>query len=58
MVEVRGQNSKRNTVKQTAENDRKISGDEDAAGIISLGPGVKRPMLQNSLDRTYYEVVY
>ena len=33
MVRVRCQNSNRNTVKQTAENGRKFSGDRDAAGI-------------------------
>ena len=35
MVKVRGQNSNRNTVEQTAENGQKISGDDDAAGIAS-----------------------
>ena len=37
MVKVRD----RNTVKQTAGNAKKISRDEDAAGITSLVPGVK-----------------
>ena len=45
-----GQNSNRNTVKHTAENGRKILGDEDAAGITSLVPGVKNSRLQNGLE--------
>ena len=42
MVEVLGQNSNRNTVKQTAENGQKISarGDEDAPDVTSLVPSV------------------
>ena len=50
MVEVRGQNSNRNTVKQTAENGQKILGDDDAAGIASLDPGVKNSRLRNGLE--------
>ena len=49
-VKVRGQNSNRNTVKQTAENCQKVSGDEDAAGIMSLVSGVKKPRLGNGLE--------
>ena len=45
-----GQNSNRNTVKHTAENGRKILGDEDAAGITSLVPGVKNSRLRNGLE--------
>ena len=36
MVKVRGQNSNRNTVKQTAKNGQKMSGDKDAAGVTSF----------------------
>ena len=50
MVKVRGQNSNRNTVKLTAENDQNISGDEDAAGITSLVPGVEHSRLRNVLE--------
>ena len=36
---------------QTAENSQKISGDEDAAGITSLVPGVKNSrLLRNDLE--------
>ena len=45
-----GQNSNRNTVKHTAENGRKNLGDEDAAGITSLVPGVKNSRLRNGLE--------
>ena len=50
MVKVRGQNSNRNTVKQTDENGQKISGDDDTAGIMLLVPGVKSSRLQNGLE--------
>ena len=50
MVRVRGQNSNRNTVKRTAENDQKISRDEDTAGITSLVLGVKNLKLWNGLE--------
>ena len=51
---VRGQNSNRNTFKQTAEYAQKITGDGDAASITSLVPGVKnsRPWNCLELDRT------
>ena len=47
MVKVRGQKSNRNTVKQTAENGQKISGDDDAAGLASLVLDVKNAGLRN-----------
>ena len=50
MVKVRGQNSNKNTVKQTAENGQIISGDEDALGITSLMPGVKNLRLRNGFE--------
>ena len=50
MVKVWGQNSNRNTVKQTAENGQKISGDENVASITSLVPGVKNSRLWNGLE--------
>ena len=50
MVKVRGQNSNWNTVKQTAKIAKKISGDENAAGITSLVPGVKNLRLWNGLE--------
>ena len=43
-------NSNRNTVKRTAENGQKILEDEDAAGIMSLVPGVKNLRPQNGLE--------
>ena len=49
MVKVRGQNSNRNTVKQTAENDQKISGDDGGQYCIMV-PGVKNPRLRNCLE--------
>ena len=51
MVKVQGQNSKRKTVKQTTENNQKISdsGDEDTAGITSLVPDVKMSRLRIGL---------
>ena len=56
MVKVQGQTLNRNTVKQTAENNRKLSGDNNAAGITSLVPGIKNPRLWNGLefDWPYY----
>ena len=48
MVKVRGQNSNRNTVKQTAQNGPKH--DDDAAGITSLVPGVENSRLRNSYE--------
>ena len=51
MVKVRGQNYNRNTVKQTAKNGRKISGDDDvAAGTTSQVPGVQNSRLRNDLE--------
>ena len=41
VLKVQGQISNRNTVERTAGNGQKISGDDDAAGIASLVPGVK-----------------
>ena len=65
MVKVQGQTPNRNTVKQTAENNRKFSGDDNAAGITSPVPGIKNSRLWNGLefDRPYYigllrQVVY
>ena len=49
-MKVRGQNSNRNMVKQTAENGQKILRDDDAAGITSLPPGVKNSRLRNGLE--------
>ena len=49
-MKIRDQNSNRNTVKQTAENAQKVSGDEDAAGITSLVPGVKNSRLRTGLE--------
>ena len=49
-MKVRGQNSNRNTVKQMAENGQKILGDDDAAGIASLVPGINNSSLQNGLE--------
>ena len=54
MVKVRGQNSNRNKIKQTAENGQKILDDKDAAGIMSLIPGFKirvSGMVLNSTGR-------
>ena len=48
-MNVRGQNSNRNTVKQTVENGQKISGDKGTA-IIILVPGAKNSRLQNGLE--------
>ena len=45
MVKVGGQNSNRNTVKETAENGPRILGYDDAAYIASLVPGVKNSRL-------------
>ena len=49
MVKVRGQNSNRKMVEQTAENGQKIS-DDDAAGITSLVPGVKNSRMRSGLE--------
>ena len=57
-MKVRGQNSNRNTVKQTAENGQKISGDNDADGITSLVPGVKNSRLQNGLEFDQVQSLY
>ena len=37
-------------MKQTAENGQKISGDDDAAIIASLVPGVKNSKLRNGFE--------
>ena len=50
MVNVRGQNLNMNMVKQMAENGQKISGQDDAADITSLVPGVKNSRLRNGLE--------
>ena len=50
MVKVRGQNSNRNAVKRTAENGQTIAGDEDAAKITPLLPGVKYSRLEKGLE--------
>ena len=50
MVEVRGQNWNRNTVKQTTKNGQKSSSDEGVAGITSLVPCVKNSRLWNDLE--------
>ena len=48
-MKVRGQNSNRYTVKQTAENGQKISGDDETS-IKSLVPGDNSSRLQNGLE--------
>ena len=56
MVKVRRQNTNRNTVKQPAENGLKFwAGDEEAASLTSLVPGVKQSRLQHGfeLDQAY-----
>ena len=55
MVKVQGQNLNRNTVNQAAENGQKISGDNDAAGSMSLVPGVKNSRLRNGLEFDWAE---
>ena len=50
MVKVRDQSLNKNTIKRTAGNGEKISGDEDVAGITSLVPGVKNPRLRNCIE--------
>ena len=57
-MKVRGQNLKSNTVKQTAENGQKILGDDDAAGVASLVPGVKNSRLLNVLEFDRAEYAY
>ena len=47
---VRGQNLNRNTVEQTAKNGQKFLGDDGAADITSLAPGVKNSRLRNGLE--------
>ena len=56
MVKVHGQRLNRNTVKWTAEAGQKILGDDDAAGVPSLVPGVKNSKLWNGLgiDQAYW----
>ena len=49
MVKVRGHNSNRNTVKQTAENGQNISCD-DTAGITPMVLDVKNPKLWNGRE--------
>ena len=58
MVKVRGQNLNRNTVKQTAEIGKKISGDNDADAIASLVPGVKNLRIRLGVIRLPRQVVY
>ena len=47
---VRGQNSIKNMVKQTAQNAKPNLGDEEATSATSLAPGVKNSRLQNDLE--------
>ena len=49
-MKVRGQSSNWKTVKQTADNGQKISGNDDAIGIMSLVPGVKNSRMRNGLE--------
>ena len=49
-MQVQGQNSKRNTVKQAAETGQKNPGDDNAAGMTSLVPGFKNSRLPNGRE--------
>ena len=49
-TEFEAESPNRNTVKQTAEMAKIISGDEDVAGITSVVPGIKNSRLQNGLE--------
>ena len=50
MVKVQGQNSNRNTVKQTVKNSQTFSGDGDVACNLSLVPGDQDMRLQNGIE--------
>ena len=56
-MKVRGQNSNRNTAKQTAEIGQKISGDEDVADILSLVPSVMHSRLRKGLELDQVQLV-